>query len=991
MNEKTVKQNFYQLAPGTEFRQYRIEGVIGQGAMGVVYKAFDQHLQRYVALKVLQTNFIGEKEHKQFVREVKAIANLNHHNIVKLFEVGIEPTYYFTMEYIEGETLAQVIANENLSHAAITRIFSKIAMGLYHAHIKGVIHGDIKPDNIMITSNREPKIMDFGLAKDHESSQASQSGIQGTPAYMAPEQLQKKKVDKRADIYALGVSMYRSLTGTLPFNEKNYVSLFYQIINEEPPKLRSVNSSIPVDLELICSKCMQKSVQKRYANARFLARDLQNFLVGRPLWAESSSNVLRFFKRALRFWWLEIACTLSCLYLITHLVFSQGEIAKKQTIAPRDTVKKDKVVQRQKRILPKHAKYVAPQLQKDVWDKHNEKVVQVLPWYKNRFKHAIYNLKLQCQRYGYAKQQDWEKNAVSLAKRVHRQITSQSVKGTNLFRSYLETTIAIRKDGILTGEDFYFSEICDFGLEVAKEHELRYTTNKLENFQQLYPLRKKVHKNDTAKQKRIAELEKNNDTKGAEKAGRAFRNRNREETTKVEKIIVDPYAYFDLSTLHDVTSWKREKFLLHATALGDSHRFFEKLGEYYVHHFLYAEGLAACREALKRNPTSSAIHYYIAQALISHKKYSRALSHLKYLEKNYFNVGREMLYFAKARLFVLQKNSHAALKAIDDAKKWRVEHRAILGDFDERCKAWQDIAHNIDNKDFVLQLAPEKAATMYFEIGEYEKAYALIDEPMHNGFLKLAIYQSIVEEKLRNFDQADQIWKKANIHVIKILQDPNQTFDFRAAAYRCALMLLSTRHGKNYEKYINLNGAHVQYLRQVQTEFADYHFAHLYMAHFLKAQGQHGLVIELCNRAKNLAPWYKSEMELLQKICVARWSFFKGERPDISVNLAIDMVEKHNYAAAHNLLACIYTHAPQYKNAARALHHVQQIHSDTLSTIHFFDFQYDAAHVYSMNKMHDKALEYINNYLKIDPSFIYAHQALEKFQKKKRDELGNGK
>ncbi|BBM82385.1 serine/threonine-protein kinase [Candidatus Uabimicrobium amorphum] len=269
------------LCPGQTFAQYRIDSYLGHGAMGVVYKVFDPQRNQYVALKILQMTALGQKHRESFIREVKAIAHLNHKNVVKLYDVGSHPQYYFTMEYVPGRTLAEVIAEENISQNVVGKIFSKLALALYHAHTRNIVHGDIKPRNIIISKNWEPKITDFGLAYK-KNAERKESRVQGTPAYLSPEQLKNSKVDKRSDIYALGVTMYRTLTGKLPFDEKNPAALFYQISHSSPAPLRSINTSISPCLQNICLKCLEKCPENRYANGKFLYNDLQSFLY--PVW-----------------------------------------------------------------------------------------------------------------------------------------------------------------------------------------------------------------------------------------------------------------------------------------------------------------------------------------------------------------------------------------------------------------------------------------------------------------------------------------------------------------------------------------------------------------------------------------------------------------------------------------------------------------------------------------------------------------------------------
>ena len=270
---------------GSLFRHYRIIAELGRGGMGIVYKAMDTRLERIVALKVIQSLFMGSKQVRRFLQEATATAQLDHPNIIKVYEVSDTSANYFSMEYIEGPTLGYLIKERQLTPWDTARLLEKVALALDSAHRKGIIHRDIKPSNIMIATNGEPKIMDFGLAKiiDTEQGLSRTGDILGTPAYMPPEQAASKEVGPHSDIYSLGATLYESLTGRPPFQGYSGVNILYQIVESDPIAPRALNPDIPESLEIICLKCIEKEPGSRYASAASLADDLRNFLEQRPI------------------------------------------------------------------------------------------------------------------------------------------------------------------------------------------------------------------------------------------------------------------------------------------------------------------------------------------------------------------------------------------------------------------------------------------------------------------------------------------------------------------------------------------------------------------------------------------------------------------------------------------------------------------------------------------------------------------------------------
>lgn len=219
-------------------KSYRFLEEIGIGGMGAVYKAFDVHLNREVAIKVIKKNAMDEKLSKRFFREIAVSANLHHPNIIKVFKAGIEnDTPYMVMEFVEGVPLLEYINKDNVSLSDKLTIIKKIASALELAHKNKILHRDIKSSNIMVRANGEPVLMDFGLAKlnEVEDKSLTQTGeVLGTPKYMAPEQAQglKRQVNHQSDLFALGVVFYQVLTNKLPFDGENLIQILHAVVKK---------------------------------------------------------------------------------------------------------------------------------------------------------------------------------------------------------------------------------------------------------------------------------------------------------------------------------------------------------------------------------------------------------------------------------------------------------------------------------------------------------------------------------------------------------------------------------------------------------------------------------------------------------------------------------------------------------------------------------------------------------------------------------------
>jgi len=274
------------------FAGYELLGEIAQGGMGVVYKARQMRLNRLVALKmILAGEFASEGEIKRFRAEAEAAANLDHPNIVGIYEVGLhERHHYFSMQYIEGQSLAHLEAEGHWRGGVgkdAARLVAKIAHAVQYAHERGILHRDLKPANILIDAEGEPHVLDFGVARriGADSSLTMEGAVLGTPSYMAPEQAagKTKELGAAADIYSLGAILYFLLTGRPPFVAASALDTLVQVLEGEVIVPRVINPRVAPDLEQICLRCLEKSPERRYAAAATLAEDLERFVRDEPV------------------------------------------------------------------------------------------------------------------------------------------------------------------------------------------------------------------------------------------------------------------------------------------------------------------------------------------------------------------------------------------------------------------------------------------------------------------------------------------------------------------------------------------------------------------------------------------------------------------------------------------------------------------------------------------------------------------------------------
>jgi eukaryotic-like serine/threonine-protein kinase len=268
---------------------------IAQGGMGVVYRAWDTRLHRLVALKMLGSGQLATAaEVERFKIEAEAAARLEHPNIVPIYEVGdAAGRHFFTMKYVEGGSLAQAIGGNPLPAPRAARLLAKVARAVHYAHQRGVLHRDLKPNNILLDTGDEPQLTDFGLAKimAHDAALTRSVAVMGSASYMAPEQArgQTRQITTAADIYSLGAVLYETLTGRPPFDGATMVETLRRVAEDEPRPPRVFNPAVPADLETICLKCLEKEPGRRYATAQELAEDLDRFLRVEPIQARPAT------------------------------------------------------------------------------------------------------------------------------------------------------------------------------------------------------------------------------------------------------------------------------------------------------------------------------------------------------------------------------------------------------------------------------------------------------------------------------------------------------------------------------------------------------------------------------------------------------------------------------------------------------------------------------------------------------------------------------
>lgn len=263
--------------------RYEVKSELGRGGMATVYRAFDPNFDREVAIKVLPREMLHDPQFRsRFEREIKMIASLEHPSIVPVYDTGeFNEQPYFVMRFMNGGSLSDVIEKGGISIQDTAKIVEKVAQGLAYAHRKGVIHRDLKPDNILFDENGEPFISDFGVAKLTEStSNLTGSGVIGTPAYMSPEQAQGVEIDQRSDVYGLGVIVYQMLSGHQPYSADTPMGVVVKHITEPVPEILKVLPDLPPEVDAVIKTAMAKDKNQRYENTIELAKAMNTIAFG---------------------------------------------------------------------------------------------------------------------------------------------------------------------------------------------------------------------------------------------------------------------------------------------------------------------------------------------------------------------------------------------------------------------------------------------------------------------------------------------------------------------------------------------------------------------------------------------------------------------------------------------------------------------------------------------------------------------------------------
>src|ERR1700734_1131991 len=270
------------IAPGSDFGpRYRIEALLGQGGMGRVYKAYDKELDRTVAIKVVREGAIGQSDAlKRFKQELVLASKISHKNILRTHDMGeVAGVRFISMAYIQGKDLQHIIReNPNMPLERVLKFSQQIAEALAAAHAEGVVHRDLKPQNLLIGNDDQVFVCDFGLAKSFEESATGMTrtgAFLGTPRYMSPEQVEGKPADQRADLYAYGLILYEMVTGDVPFTGESTLKVMYQRIQEKPKNPKLINVDLPNWLVRIIMRWLEKDAADRYQSAYEILADLQ--------------------------------------------------------------------------------------------------------------------------------------------------------------------------------------------------------------------------------------------------------------------------------------------------------------------------------------------------------------------------------------------------------------------------------------------------------------------------------------------------------------------------------------------------------------------------------------------------------------------------------------------------------------------------------------------------------------------------------------------
>jgi serine/threonine protein kinase/tetratricopeptide (TPR) repeat protein len=310
---------------GDVFGNYKILDEISRGAMGVVYRAKQMNLNRVVALKLLIAGErAGQDQIERFYRETQAVAKLRHPNIIPIYDMGkMANQHYFTMEYVDGQSLEEIILKGGVSQKQALDVIRQVGRALSHAHERGIIHRDVKPANILVDKQFHVQVTDFGLAKEVRTGRnMTHSGVTvGTPHYMSPEQARgaSRKVDHRSDIYSLGAVLYELLTGQPPFDGETPVEIVLKVIQDEPVAPRKLKPRVPKDLETVCMKALDKDPNRRYQTVDDFLDDIERFRADEPIEARPSTLIYSVRKKINKH--RELSMAVSAAVIVLSIIF----------------------------------------------------------------------------------------------------------------------------------------------------------------------------------------------------------------------------------------------------------------------------------------------------------------------------------------------------------------------------------------------------------------------------------------------------------------------------------------------------------------------------------------------------------------------------------------------------------------------------------------------------------------------------------------------
>jgi serine/threonine protein kinase len=290
-----------EMAIGADIGHWQIKKLIGKGGMSIVYlvERNDDQLNQQAALKIIPNGLANKSMIDRFVRERQILSDLHHPNIAQLYDAGVtdQGLPWFVMEYIQGEDIIGYAQNNLLNIDQRIYLIKQVCDALAYAHAHGVVHRDIKPNNLLVDSDKNIKLLDFGIASSKEQQSLTMTGaIIGTPGYMSPEQAKglSSEIDRRSDIFSLGVLMYKLIKHEMPFEAESISEISYKIIHDEPTLL---GSQVPIELQAITFKCLEKKVENRYSSVKRLQKDLDAYLNGDVVSARKVTLIGRFFKK----------------------------------------------------------------------------------------------------------------------------------------------------------------------------------------------------------------------------------------------------------------------------------------------------------------------------------------------------------------------------------------------------------------------------------------------------------------------------------------------------------------------------------------------------------------------------------------------------------------------------------------------------------------------------------------------------------------------